>query len=82
MSESTFTIGEWTERPYTSHDKRHIEVHHRVRVLVYQDVADVLHERRTHDGETHDPDWQVVETVEIRDHGARKQRHRDGVLEE
>jgi len=83
MSEHEFTIGRWSEHPYTSHDKRHIEIHHRVRVVVYgNNFADVIHERRKHDGETAAPDWKTVETVEIRDYGARKQRHREGVLQE
>jgi hypothetical protein len=83
MSEHEFTIGRWSDHPYTSYDKRHIEVEHRVRVVVYgSNFVDVIHERRQYDETTPAPGWKTVETVEIRDYGARKQQHREGVLHE
>lgn len=82
MSE-TYTIGRWTERPYTSHDKRHIKVKHRVRVLVYDGgFTDVVHERRRRDKHNWLDDWKEVETVEVRDYGATYRKARDGVLQE
>lgn len=82
MSESV-TIASWTERPYTSHDKRHIRVEHRVRVLAYDGAfADVQHERRRRDKNKVLDDWQEVEVVEIRDHGMQRRKVREGVLQE
>jgi hypothetical protein len=78
----TFTIGRWTERPYTSYDKRHIKIEHRVRVLAYDGgISDVSHERRENDNGTVS-DWKEVEVVEIRDHGAIHRKVRKGVLQE
>lgn len=83
MTKHEFTIGRWSEYPYTSHDKRHIEIEHRVRVLVYgNNFVDVTHERRRQDRDTHDPDWTTVETVEVRDYGARHEQYCEGVLQE
>jgi hypothetical protein len=81
MSE-TVTLATWTEAPYTSHDKRHIRVEHRVRVLAYDgDFADVQHERRTNDRGDR-TDWKTVEVVELRDHGMQHRKVRKGVLQE
>jgi hypothetical protein len=83
MASQEFTIGSWVEHPYTSHDKRHIKVEHRVRVLVYDGgFADVNHERRENDGSHTVPEWRTVESVEIRDHGARHEKYLKGVLQE
>jgi hypothetical protein len=71
-------LASWTSHPYTSHDRRHIAVHHRVRVIHYdRSSADVVHERR----EGND-DWKTVEVAELRDHGLTHQKLRDGVLHE
>ena len=76
------TIASWTEHPYTSYDKRHIRVEHRVRVLAYDGgFADVQHERRKNDRGT-TTDWVTVDVVELRDHGLRRQKLREGVLQE
>ena len=81
MSDSE-TIASWTESPYTSYEKRHIEIEHRVRVLAYDGgFADVQHERRMNDGGTKG-EWKEVEVVELRDHGMDRRKVRGGVLEE
>ena len=81
MSE-TVTIASWVEHPYTSHDKRHIKVEHRVRVLAYDGgFADVQHERRKNNrGDC--TAWTEVEVVELRDHGLNRRKLREGVLQE
>ena len=77
MSDDT-VLASWTTSPYTSYDKRHIAIHHRVRVINYDaDSTDVVHERREGDD-----DWTTVAVVEIRQHGMTFQKLRDGVLAE
>ena len=78
----TYTVVTWTEMPYTSYDKRHIRVEHRVRLVVYDETTvDVLHERRC-DGGGQRGDWEGVDVLEVRPHGVREQSLREGVVAE
>ena len=78
----TYTVATWTEAPYTSYDKRHIRVEHRVRVIVYgEDFVDVVHERRR-DDDGQRGDWKGVEVLKVRGHGVRERSLREGVLAE
>jgi hypothetical protein len=82
MSE-TVTIASWVEQPYTSYDKRHIKVEHRVRVLAYGGgFADIQHERRRRDKNKILDGWKEVAVVELRDHGMNHRKVRGGVLSE
>jgi hypothetical protein len=79
----TVVIASWTEHPYTSHDKRHITVEHRVRVLAYDGgFADIQHERRRRDKNKILDGWKEVAVVELRDHGMNYRTVRGGVLQE
>lgn len=72
------TIASWTESPYTSYDKRHIVIHHRVRIIRYDETTvDVVHQRREGDEA-----WKVVEAVELREYGLIPNKIRDGVMSE
>jgi hypothetical protein len=74
----TVTLASWTKQPYTSYDKRHIAIHHRVRIVRYDaSSADVMHERREGNGE-----WSTVAVAELRDYGMTHQKLREGVLQE
>lgn len=78
----TETLATWTESPYTSYDKRHITVKHRVRVIRYEGgFADVIHQRQVQD-DASAVEWEEVKRTELRDHGMRTQKVRDGLLEE
>jgi hypothetical protein len=78
----TYTVATWTEAPYTSYDKRHIRVEHRVRLLVYdEDHVDVVHERRQ-DDDGQRGEWKGVDVLEVRPHGVREQSLREGVMAE
>jgi hypothetical protein len=78
----TVTIASWTEHPYTSHDKRHITVEHRVRVLHYDGGhADVQHERRRRDKNKVIDDWTTVEVAELRDHGLERRKLKGSVFD-
>lgn len=64
-------ITEWSNKPYTSHRKRHITVNHRIVINWYPDVGcDVRHEikcdRRDID------EWTLAEKWECRAHGVEK----------
>lgn len=74
------TLCRWETYPYTAHDKRSRTVEHRVCVLTYDSgFVDVLHDRRE---EATDGEWKTVEAFEVRDHGVRYEKRRDGVLAE
>ena len=73
-----YTLAEWSEYPYTSYDKRSREVRHRIKIIRYGErSSDVIHQR-SEEGEA----WKVVEAVELREHGMRPNKIRDGVLSE
>jgi hypothetical protein len=77
-----YNIAIWTDAPYTSYDKRHIQIEHRVRLLVHEPtVIDVIHERRT-DDDGQWGDWEGVDVLEVRPHGVQRESLRDGVLAE
>ena len=77
-----YTVATWTEMPYTSYEKRHIRVKHRVRVLVYDgQTVDVVHQRRCDDGGQRG-DWEGVDVLDVRPHGVRKESLREGVVSE
>lgn len=78
----SYTVATWTEMPYTSYDKRHIRVEHRVRVLVYDEGhIDMVHERRR-DDDGQRGEWKGVDVLEVRPHGVREESIREGVLAE
>jgi hypothetical protein len=75
------TIGRWSESPYTSYDKRHITIDHRVRIIDYGGgMVDVVHERRQNDGDR--GEWEQVAYAEVREHGMTHRKVRDGVMSE
>jgi hypothetical protein len=77
-----YTIATWTDAPYTSFNKRYIQIEHRVRLLVHEPtVVDVLHERRR-DDDGQRGDWEGVDVWEVRPHGVREESLREGVLAE
>jgi hypothetical protein len=78
----TYTVARWAEAPYTSYDKRQIQIEHRVRLLVHEPTAiDVLHERRT-DDYGHRSEWEGVDVLEVRPQGVQRESLREGVLAE
>jgi len=77
-----YTIANWTEVPYTSYDKRHLRVKHRVRLLVHEPtVVDVVHER-SRDDDGHRSEWEGVDVLEVRPQGVQRESLREGVLAE
>ena len=69
MSEKR-TLCEWTEYPYTSHDKRTHEVEHRVVVERYdQETHDLRHEVRSTESDAYPSTWTPAKVMELRPHG-------------
>jgi len=78
----TYTVATWTEAPYTSYDKRHIRVEHRVRLLAYDEGhIDVVHERRQ-DDDGQRGEWKAINVWEVRANSVREESLREGVLAE
>ena len=77
--ETVHTVAEWTESPFTAHDRRFATVHHRVRVVHTPGVGtDVLHEVRSTDTDELPAEWTAAERVEGRPHGLSVTESRDG----
>ena len=67
------TLAEWTEMPYTSHERRGDTVEHRVVVESHGDVgADARHEVRSEDADHMPSTWTAAEVVEARPHGLER----------
>jgi len=65
----------WTTKPFVGHRHRHETVEHRAVVQYHDGVgADFLHQVRSSDSAKFADEWQTVESVELRDHGARFDR--------
>lgn len=66
-------VAEWTDHPFTSHDKRRATVEHRVLVEAYDGVGvDVRHEVRCRDLDGYPSEWTAAEVFEARPHGIQK----------
>jgi len=69
-AQSERIAGEWTERPFTAHDRRRNEVEHRVVVEAHEGVGvDVRHEIRSTDADHLPSVWTPAKVFEARDHG-------------
>lgn len=71
-SDTRHVFSEWTTKPFHSHRHRYETVEHRLVIEVSPGVgADVLHEVRSEDSAKFPDDWKAIETVELREYGAR-----------
>jgi len=76
-------IAEWKESPFTSYDRRGDVVEHRVVLEHYGGTgADVRHEYRAPDAESHPNEWTEYDVYELRDHGIRQVQRNTQVLRE
>lgn len=67
-----------TRKPFNNHRDRHVTVELRLAVEFTRGVGgDVVLEARSADTEKFDDDWEVVESVEIRDGFARHDRQQN-----
>jgi len=66
-------VGSWSERPFTSYDKRSYVIEHRIVVETHGSVGvDVRHEVRSDDYDGAPDDWTPKEVYEAREHGVDK----------
>lgn len=74
-SDTRHVFAEWSTKPFVGHRHKYETVEHRLVVEYTHDVgADLLHEVRSTDSGKFPDDWQAVETLELRDYGARLYR--------
>jgi len=68
MRSNEYTVAEWTEMPYTSHDRRGAVIEHRVVFEPFNAIgADIRHEVRSDDGRANVSDeWTAVKVFEMR----------------
>lgn len=75
-SDRRHVMATWTTKPFVGHRHRHEVVEHRIVVEYTHDVgADVRHEVRSDDSAKFPDDWTAAESVEVRDYGARHDKH-------
>lgn len=68
MSGDERILASWKNKPYTGINKRYITVHHRIRLVYYDDgLVDVSHEIRVPDKEI--DKWRLAKKWELREHG-------------
>lgn len=72
-------IAEWTERPYTAHDRRRATVYHRVMLFVYDHGIDIEHQARGDEDAGIPADWTPINVWEVR-HGRVSKLRRRQVL--
>jgi len=74
-SDNRLVMAEWSTKPFVGHRHRHETVEHRLVVEYTHEVGvDILHECRSEDTGKFPEDWFAVESVEVREYGARHER--------
>ena len=72
----THVLYEWSTKPFVGHRHRHETVEQRVVIEYHHGVgADVRWEARSDDTAKFPDSWCLVESVELRKHGARHTKH-------
>ena len=75
-SDNRLVMAEWQTKPFVSHRHRHEVVDHRLVVEYTHEVGvDIRHEVRSEDSGKFPDTWTAAESIEVRDYGARHDRH-------
>jgi len=75
-SDERYVLARWSTKPFVGHRHRHETVEQRFVIEYTHGVGvDILHEARSEDTGKFADDWEVVESVEVRDYGASHTRH-------
>lgn len=70
-----YVLASWSDKPFHGVNHRYESVKHRIVIEYNHEVgADILHEARSADTSKLPDEWTVVESVEIREYGARHDR--------
>lgn len=74
-SDTRHVLAQWTDKPFVGHRHRHERVQQRVVVEYFEGIGADLHlEARSEDSPKFSDTWTTVESVEIREYGARHDR--------
>lgn len=74
-SDTRHVLATWTSKPFVGHRHRHEIVEQRIVLEYHHGVgADLLHECRSEDSGKFADEWEVVQSIEIREYGARYDR--------
>jgi hypothetical protein len=75
-SDRRYVFAEWSTKPFVGHRHSHETVEQRLVIEYTHGVGvDIIHEARSTDTPKFDDEWAPVETVEVREYGARHTRH-------
>lgn len=75
-SDRRHVLAEWSTRPFVGVRHRHETVKQRLVIEYTHGVGvDIRHEARSEDSEKFSDSWAAVETIEVREYGARHDRH-------
>ena len=70
-----YVLAEWSTNPFVGHRHRHETVEHQLVIAYTHEVGvDIRHEIRSEDSAKFPDDWAAVESIEVRDYGARHTR--------
>ena len=70
-----YVFAEWSTNPFVGVRHRHETVEHRLVLEYHHGVGvDMLHECRSEDTEKFSDEWEIVESIEVREYGARHDR--------
>jgi hypothetical protein len=71
-----YVLYEWSSKPFVGHRHRHERVEQRIVIEYTHGVGvDIRWEARSEDTGKIPDEWTAVETIEVRDYGARHDRH-------
>jgi len=74
-SDQRYVMHRWSSKPFVGHRHRHEVVEHRLVVEYHHGVGvDIRHEVTSEDSGKFPDDWRAVETIEVREYGARHDR--------
>ncbi|WP_265112236.1 hypothetical protein [Halosolutus halophilus] len=74
-SDTRHVMAEWSTKPFTGFRHRHETVEHRLVVEYTHGVGvDIRHEVRSEESSKFSGEWSAVETLEVREYGARLDR--------
>ncbi len=74
-SDNRYVMAEWSTKPFVGINHRYEVVEHRLVIEYTHGVGvDIRHEARSDDSEKFPDEWSAVETIEVREYGARHDR--------
>jgi hypothetical protein len=76
QSDTEYELRRWSSKPFVGHRHRHETVEQRILLEYTHGVGiDILYQARSDDTEKFPGDWRTVESIEVREYGARHEKH-------